>query len=70
MKAVTLSSKAQIVLPKDVREAAGLEVGARLVLVPEGHIIHIVPVRDIDHYRGWLAGAATTGLRDREPDSP
>jgi AbrB family looped-hinge helix DNA binding protein len=69
VKTVTLSSKAQFVLPKDVREAAGLEVGTKLVLVPEGHIIHIVPVRDIDHYRGWLAGADTAGLRDRESDS-
>ncbi len=66
MKAVTLSQKAQIVLPKDIREAVGFHPGDRLMLIPEGNIIHIVPLRDIDHYRGMLAGSNPEGYRDRQ----
>lgn len=65
MKAVTLSQKAQIVLPKDIRDAAGLQLGARVMLIPEGNIIHIVPLRDLDEYRGMLAGSNPDGYRDR-----
>lgn len=65
MKSVILSAKAQIVLPKDIRDAVGLKPGARLMLVPEGNIIHIVPLHAIDSYRGLLAGSDPTGYRDR-----
>lgn len=64
MKAVTLSKKAQIVLPKDVSDAAGLQIGARLMLIPEGTSIHLVPLHDIDSYRGMLAGSNPDGYRE------
>lgn len=64
MKSVTLSQKAQIVLPKDIRDAAGLRPGAKLMLIPEGNIIHIVPLHDIEAYRGMLRGSDPAGYRD------
>ena len=69
----TLSSKYQICIPKDVREALNLKPGQKLVFLNTGSGIRLVPeiqTKDLfgllKNTRGHNAGAVNTGdYRDR-----
>lgn len=64
MTTVTVSTKYQIVIPKEVRQALGIKVGERLDAIPyRGHIA-LVPVRSIKSARGFLKGIDTDVPRD------
>lgn len=64
MTTVTVSTKYQIVIPKEVRQALGIKVGERLDAIPyRGHIA-LVPVRSIKSARGFLKGIDTGVPRD------
>ena len=56
MQQVTVSSRFQVVIPKAVREALGIQPGQRLLVVPHGERIELVPVREISEMKGFLAG--------------
>ena len=66
MEHVKVSPKFQVVIPKLVRESLGILPGQRLQVVQYGDRIELVPVRDIDEMRGFLAGMDTRF--EREPD--
>ena len=60
MTVVTVSSKCQIVLPRALRDALGIQPGDKLEAIPyHGHIA-LVPVRAIKSMRGFLGGIDTT----------
>lgn len=61
-----VSPKYQIVIPKDVRESAGVEVGQEMEVVAKGGVITFVPVRDLESMRGFLKGMKATGLREKK----
>ena len=63
MTVVTVSSKFQVVIPKDVREGL-IKPGQKLVVIRKQGIIHLVPVGDIRKMRGSIPGLTTEGLRD------
>jgi AbrB family looped-hinge helix DNA binding protein len=66
MPSLTISSKYQIVLPKNVRDVLDLRPGQKLdAMVIDGHI-QLIPVPPIRELRGMLAGMDTTV--PREPD--
>jgi AbrB family looped-hinge helix DNA binding protein len=66
MTQVKLSSKYQIVIPQDVREALGLQPGqAMQVLAFGGHVV-AVPVRPLSEAFGMFPGIDTTVERDDE----
>jgi AbrB family looped-hinge helix DNA binding protein len=58
MAIVKLSSKGQMVLPKEIREDLGLDTGAVLQLTRKGHKIILEPVAAsmIDRLYGKFAG--------------
>ena len=56
MQQVKVSPKFQVVIPKAVREALGIQPGQRLLVVPYGERIELVPVREIGEMKGFLAG--------------
>lgn len=63
---VTVSSKYQIVLPKEARERAHLKPGEKLsVLVKHGQVI-LVRVRPLDELVGIAKGINTEGLREKD----
>ncbi len=66
MQQVKVSPKYQVVIPKTVRESLGIRPGQRLQVVPYGDRIELVPVREIDEMRGFLAGMDPRF--EREPD--
>jgi AbrB family looped-hinge helix DNA binding protein len=65
MNAVTISSKFQISIPKQVRDQEGWKVGQRLAFVPEGKHYILVPVPTVDEIFGIAKGADTSDYRDR-----
>jgi AbrB family looped-hinge helix DNA binding protein len=66
MSTATLSSKFQISVPKDVREALGLKPGQKLAFINTGTGMRLVPQPAILDLVGIARGANTDGVRDRE----
>ena len=65
MKTVTLSTKYQLVIPRDVRERLHLVPGAKFTVVEKGGILYLVPDRPIAEFRGIARGTRRKGLRDK-----
>lgn len=66
MNAVTLSSKFQISIPKQVRDQQDWKAGQKLAFVPQGKHYVLVPVPAADELFGIAKGANPDGYRDRE----
>jgi AbrB family looped-hinge helix DNA binding protein len=68
MSRVTVSSKFQVVIPKEARDKLALAPGQKFeVIVDRGRIV-LVPVRPIRALRGFLKGIDP--VIDREDDRP
>lgn len=65
MSVTTLSSKYQISIPKEVREAQGWKPGQKFAFVPSGKGVVLVPVLSFEELRGIARGANTSDYRDR-----
>jgi AbrB family looped-hinge helix DNA binding protein len=66
MNAVTLSSKFQISIPKQVREQQSWKVGQKLAFVQQGKQCILVPVPAPEELFGIAKGASADGYRDRK----
>ncbi len=66
MQTVTLSTKYQLVIPRDVRKRLALEPGARITVVEKGGILYLVPERPIEELRGIARGTKRKGLREKK----
>jgi len=56
MTAVTVSSKYQIVIPKEARQRLGISSGTKLQAIPEPSGLRLVKEPSIDEIRGLLGG--------------
>jgi AbrB family looped-hinge helix DNA binding protein len=65
MNAVTLSSKFQISIPKEIREKQGWTPGQKFAFIPRGKGVELVPVPKLEDIRGIAKGADTSDYRDR-----
>lgn len=71
MTALTVSSKYQIVIPKEFRNLLGIKSGTRLQAIPDSEGIRLVKEPEIDEIKGLLKGLpvddeAIRVERDRE----
>lgn len=68
MTAVTVSSKYQIVIPKEARRKLGIRSGTKLQAIPEQSGLRLVKEPSIDEIRGLLTGMEVldADLRDEE----
>src|SRR5947199_5973063 len=66
MSQTKVSSKYQIVIPKDVRSSAGVRVGQKFQVIAKGGIITLVPEKPISAMRGFVRGIRTTGFREKK----
>jgi AbrB family looped-hinge helix DNA binding protein len=66
MRTVTVSPKYQIVIPKEIREAMGIEPGEKAQIIPYEHRLEFIPVRAAKKMRGLLKGIDTTVKRDKD----
>jgi AbrB family looped-hinge helix DNA binding protein len=62
----TLSSKFQISIPKEVREAQAWQPGQEFVFIPKGSGVLVVPVPKIEDLAGIARGARNLEYRDRK----
>jgi AbrB family looped-hinge helix DNA binding protein len=67
MTYTAVSSKFQVVIPKEVRARIPIKPGQKLVVYERGGIIHLVPVVPLKKLRGVLKdrGIDLEGLRDK-----
>ena len=66
MEQATVSPKYQVVIPKKVRDKAGIKPGQKVQVIPYMGRIELIPVRKIQEGRGFLKGIETNV--EREPD--
>ncbi len=64
MAIVKVSSKYQVVIPREIRERIHVRPGQRLVVLEKGGVITLVPDEPLPKLRGSLRGMETKGLRD------
>lgn len=64
MEKVTVSRKFQVVIPKKLREEAGIRPGDKMLAVVKHGVIHYVPIRPVSETKGFIPGLDTKGLRD------
>ena len=62
----TLSSKFQITIPKEVREAQNWKPGQEFAFIPKGGGYFLVLSATIQDLRGIAMGATITNYRDRK----
>jgi len=66
MARTKLSSKFQVVVPKEVRERAGVRPGQEFQVIYKGGVISLVPDRPLSAMRGFVRGIRTAGVREKK----
>ena len=65
MTQVTISSKYQVVIPKEVRQKLPLRAGQKLAVVIREGAITLLPDRPLTSFRGFLKGMKVSGIREK-----
>ncbi len=64
MTVVTISSRFQVVIPKDVRERLDLKPGQQVDAIPYRGRVELIPLEPIESMRGFLRGIDTKVPRE------
>lgn len=64
MTAVTVSPKFQVVIPKNVREALGIQSGQKVQVLTYQNRIELIPLKPMKEMKGFLEGMDTDLQRD------
>ncbi len=64
MAQVKVSSKYQIVIPREVRDALGIYKGQTVSVIPVGNVIEVVPDQDISGMEGIFPELTLDSIRD------
>ena len=65
MTQVTVSSKYQVVIPKDVRRQVPLRTGQKLAIVVKEGLIALLPDQPLASFRGFLEDMKTGEVREK-----
>ena len=68
METVTISSKYQVVIPREVRKQFNLKPGQKLMFIPYNGTLRVVLVPPIKKARGMLKGLNAEKIRDEVDD--
>jgi len=66
MAEAVVSTKFQVVIPKDIRREIGLKSGQVLHVIAKGGIITMVPDQPIGRMRGYVKGMKVSSLREKK----
>ncbi|HHJ20776.1 MAG TPA: AbrB/MazE/SpoVT family DNA-binding domain-containing protein [Gammaproteobacteria bacterium] len=66
MKAVTVSPKFQVVIPKEVRDSMGIVAGQKIQMLTYRNRIELIPIKPMKKMRGLLKGIDTEVKRDKD----
>ena len=61
-----VSTKFQVVIPKEVRRQVGLKSGQVLEIIARGGVITMVPDQPIARMRGYVKGMKVRSLREKK----
>lgn len=65
----TLSTKYQLVIPREIRERFHLHSGQRMIFLVKGDVITLVPERSLQQLRGIARGLKAGVLREKRERS-
>jgi len=68
MYTTTISSKYQVVIPREVREKYDMKPGQKLLFIPYKNTLRVVIVPPIEQARGMFKGLDTNNLREEEDE--
>lgn len=66
MDTVTVSTKYQVVIPREIRESLGIKPGTRFQVLRYDNRIELIPVKPLRKMRGFLRGLDTEIERDKD----
>jgi len=66
MKTVTISSKFQVVIPRQVRESMDIQPGTRVQVLQYENRIELIPLREPKSLRGFIKGIDTEVAREED----
>ena len=64
MARVKVSSKYQIVIPREVREVLGIRKGQMVSVIPVGGVLEVVPDRELSSLEGAYPEISLAEVRD------
>ena len=64
MEAVTISSKYQVVIPREVRTQFNLKPGQKIMFIPYNGTLRVVLVPPIERARGMFKGMNVNNIRE------
>lgn len=65
MDAVTISSKFQVVIPRQIREQFNLKPGQKILFIPYNNTLRVVMVPPIEEAEGLFEGIDTDPQREK-----
>ncbi|MBI3318272.1 MAG: AbrB/MazE/SpoVT family DNA-binding domain-containing protein [Candidatus Omnitrophica bacterium] len=66
MTQVTISSKYQVVIPKEVRQQVSLHTGQKLAVIVKEGVITLLPDKPLHSFRGFLKGMPIDRVREKK----
>lgn len=66
MSQVLVSTKYQVVIPKDVRRQMEIHPGQKLSCIAINHVIHLVPFKPLKALKGMAKGLTLEGYREKK----
>lgn len=68
MAQAVISTKYQVVIPREIRQVLGLSPGQSVQVLTKGGVIHLVPIRPARQLRGFVEGISSARLREKRED--
>lgn len=65
MAQTVVSTKYQVVIPKEVRQSIDLRAGQKLQILVKNGVITLVPLRPLAEAKGLVKGLDPAGLREK-----
>jgi len=61
-----VSTKYQVVIPKEIRAQAGIRTGQVVQVIAKNGVITLVPEKKLSDLRGFLRGMDTNNVREKK----